>query len=85
MKNFVEWLKTKHPRYLTEQQDEQNSQDNLGYRPDEIIIQKNADYHKNSNTQKIVQDFISNMYENKKEEAIKISKNISRNIEKEGF
>ena len=50
-----------------------------------IIIQKNADYHKNSNTQKIVQDFISNMYENKKEEAIKISKNISRNIEKEGF
>ena len=42
MKNFVEWLKTKHPRYLTEQQDEQNSQDNLGYRPDEIIIQKNV-------------------------------------------
>jgi len=39
MKNFVEWLKTKHPRYFTEQQDEQ---DNLGYRPDEIIIQKNV-------------------------------------------
>jgi len=39
MKNFVEWLKTKHPRYFTEQQ---NEQDNLGYRPDEIIIQKNV-------------------------------------------
>ena len=42
MKNFAEWLKTKHPRYFTEQQNEQNSQDNLGYRPDEIIIQKNV-------------------------------------------
>jgi hypothetical protein len=39
MKNFAEWLKTKHPRYFTEQQDEQN---NLGFRPDEIIIQKNV-------------------------------------------
>jgi len=38
MKNFAEWLKTNYPRYFTEQQDEQNNQ---GYRPDEIIIQKN--------------------------------------------
>ena len=39
MENFVEWLKIKHPRYFTEQQDEQ---DNLGFRPNEIIIQKNV-------------------------------------------
>jgi hypothetical protein len=39
MENFVEWLKIKHPRYFTEQQ---NEQDNLGFRPDEIIIQKNV-------------------------------------------
>lgn len=42
MKNFAEWLKTNYPRYFTEQQNEQNSQNNLGFRPDEIIIQKNV-------------------------------------------
>jgi hypothetical protein len=31
-----------------------------------VIIQKNTDYHKNSDIQKIVQDFITNMYETKK-------------------
>ena len=42
MKNFAEWLKTNYPRYFTEQQDEQKNQNNLGFRPDEIIIQKNV-------------------------------------------
>ena len=50
-----------------------------------IIIQKYNDYEKNCTTQKIVHDFISNMYENKKENAIKLSKNINNNIQKEGF
>ena len=42
MENFAEWLKINYPRYFTEQQNEQNSQDNLGYRPDEILVQKNV-------------------------------------------
>lgn len=42
MKNFTEWLKTNYPRYFTEQQNEQKNQNNLGFRPDEIIIQKNV-------------------------------------------
>ena len=51
-----------------------------------IINKKHSDYVRDSTIQKNVQQFISNMFDNKKNEAIKISKNvIIKKCEKEGF
>ena len=49
------------------------------------IIKKHSDYVRDSTIQKNVQQFIANMFDKKKDDAIKISNNIKKNCEKEGF
>jgi len=51
-----------------------------------VIVKKHSDYVRDNGIQKNVQQFISNILESKKEEAIKMSKNIIiKKYEKEGF
>ena len=51
-----------------------------------IIIKKHSDYIRCNDTQKIVKEFITNIYENKKDDAIKMSQNIiNKKAEQQGF
>ena len=51
-----------------------------------IIIKKHSDYIRSNDTQKIVKEFVSKIYENKKDDAIKMSqKIINKKTEQQGF